>query len=160
MQRLDAGTDRLALAGNFYFESRLGRLHILWAALRRPTDLVRHAAQTLDQFAKRLQGAIRPLVRDAARRLDGQAKLLDSLSYKGVLARGYALVRDARGRPVFRAADAVPGADIEIEFTDGLVGATLGGAAPKPGKGRFTRKPGAKKRSRGGGGDDSQGQLL
>ncbi len=160
MQRLDAGTDRLALAGNVYFDSRLGRLHILGAALRSPADLVRHAAQTLDQFAKRLHGAIRPLVRDAARRLDGQAKLLDSLSYKGVLARGYALVRDARGRPVFRAADAVPGADIEIEFTDGLVGATLGGAAPKPGKGRFTRKPGAKKRSRGGGGDDTQGQLL
>ena len=87
------------------------------------------------------------------------AKLLKSLSYKGVLARGYALVRDARGRPVFRAAEAVPGADIEIEFTDGLVGATLGYAAPERGKGRVTRKPGARKSSRGGG-NDSQGQLL
>ena len=48
---------------------------------------------------------------------------------------------------------------IEIEFTDGLVDATLGHAVPKPGKGRVTRKPGARKRSPGGG-DDSQGQLL
>ena len=160
MQRLDAGTDRLALAGNLYFENRIGRVNTLGAALRNPTDLVRHMVQNLGQVSRRLRGIMRPLLRNATQRLEAQSNLLKSLSYRNVLARGYALVRDARRRPVFRAADAVPGADIEIEFTDGLVGATLGHAVPKPGKGRVTRKPGAGKRSRGGNGDDSQGQLL
>jgi exodeoxyribonuclease VII large subunit len=162
MQRLDGSTDKLVLAGNLYFGNRTGRVNTLGAALRSPADLVRHMGQTLGQTSRRLRGIMRPLLRDAARRLEGQTSLLDSLSYRNVLARGYALVRDDAGRPVFHAADAVPGSDIEIEFSDDTRGATLHGDGPKPRRraGPAKRKKPSAGRKPKAGGDGSQGQLL
>ena len=46
-----------------------------------------------------------------------------------MLARGFALVRDAAGKPVLRAAAVQPGASLGIEFTDGSIGATAEGGA-------------------------------
>ncbi|MEA1650054.1 hypothetical protein UAJ10_13675 [Nitrospirillum sp. BR 11164] len=70
---------------------------------------------------------------DGARRLEGQAKLLETLSYRGVLARGFALVTTAEGHPVTKAADAPAGGRVRVEFIDGAVGATLDGeGAPAP----------------------------
>ena len=67
-----------------------------------------------------------------ARQLDGQAKLLQSLGYHNVLARGFALVR-GRGRPMLRrAAEVKPGAALDIEFADGHVEAHADAAARKP----------------------------
>ncbi len=47
-----------------------------------------------------------------------------------MLARGFALVTDDRGRPVRSRSDAVPGASLTLEFQDGAVGATVAGARP------------------------------
>ena len=57
----------------------------------------------------------------ARRERDGQ--LLAAFSYRGVLQRGFALVRDRAGRPLRAAAAVAPGMPIEIEFSDGRVGA-------------------------------------
>ena len=62
--------------------------------------------------------------------LDGTSKLLVSLSYQSVLARGYALVRDADGRMVRLAAPLQPGDGISVEFTDGRIAAEVKGGAP------------------------------
>ena len=51
--------------------------------------------------------------------LKGQGALLQSLGYRSVLARGYALVRDEAGRPVPRAAEVRPGQPLSVEFADG-----------------------------------------
>ncbi len=61
------------------------------------------------------------------RGLEGTGQLLRSLSYQSALARGYALVRDADGRMVRRAAGLVAGADVSIELSDGRIGATVKG---------------------------------
>ena len=64
-------------------------------------------------------------------RVERVATLLSALSYQGVLARGFALVRDARGTPLHSAAAASPGLALDIEFADGRVGATVtGGGGP------------------------------
>lgn len=55
----------------------------------------------------------------AGDRLSGLAKLLESLSYHGVLERGFALVRGDDGHPVRTAADAGRSERLEIEFHDG-----------------------------------------
>jgi exodeoxyribonuclease VII large subunit len=52
---------------------------------------------------------------------DGQ--LLAAFSYRGVLARGFALVRDRAGRPLRTAGAVSTGMQMDIEFTDGRVGA-------------------------------------
>jgi exodeoxyribonuclease VII large subunit len=61
-----------------------------------------------------------------------QDRVLQSLSYKNVLKRGYAVVRDDENRPVPQAAALASGMAISIEFADGQIGAitTEGGPAP------------------------------
>jgi exodeoxyribonuclease VII large subunit len=99
-------------------------------------------------FAGRSKRAIRNIiaVRRAQSERDGQ--LLAALSYRGVLARGFALVRDAAGLPLRTAAAVSAGVAIEIEFADGRIGARADGApaersgeATKP-RARRDRGPG------------------
>ena len=82
-------------------------------------------------------------------RLAAAAKLLDVVSYRSILERGFALVSDPEAHVPIRSAAGVPdGKLIDIEFHDGHVRAVSGSAtAPKP-----------KRRKPGGGG--SQGSLL
>ena len=74
------------------------------------------------------------------RHLDGCAKLLASLSYQGVLKRGFALVRDAQGMSVRSVRQVAPGQSLDIEFGDGHVGVRAAGIAkpearaPAPGR--------------------------
>ena len=51
-------------------------------------------------------------------------------SYRGVLARGFALVRDEQGLPLHAAAAVGPGARLNLEFSDGRVGATADADRP------------------------------
>jgi len=63
---------------------------------------------------------------DAKRRaLEAHSKMLISLSYQSVLARGYALVRAADGTMVRRASALAVRDRVEIEFRDGRVGAEI-----------------------------------
>jgi exonuclease VII large subunit len=75
------------------------------------------------------------LLRERRARLDGVARQLEALSYNAILARGFALVRDAEGGPLTRAADVAPGTRLSISFADGQVAATADdGGAKKRGK--------------------------
>ncbi len=47
-----------------------------------------------------------------------------AFSYRGVLSRGFALVRDGADQPLRTAAAVQPGMKLDIEFSDGRVGAT------------------------------------
>ncbi|BAT57861.1 exodeoxyribonuclease 7 large subunit [Variibacter gotjawalensis] len=68
--------------------------------------------------------------------IDRAESLLAALSYHGVLERGFALVRDADGKPVHSAKTVDPAMRLDIEFADGRVVATAGEVAqaepPKP----------------------------
>jgi exodeoxyribonuclease VII large subunit len=55
---------------------------------------------------------------------------LSALSYRGVLARGFALVRDEDGHAVHAAASVGPNAHLSIEFADGRVAATADADRP------------------------------
>ena len=56
-------------------------------------------------------------------RCDRDGQLLAAFSYRGVLARGFTLVRDRAGRPLRTAAAVTAGSPIDIEFSDGRVAA-------------------------------------
>ena len=76
-------------------------------------------------------------------RVRSAGQLLTAFSYRGVLARGFALVRDAAGAPLRSAAALTAGMPIAIEFSDGKVGAVVQDGTPvapaKP-KTRGTKK--------------------
>ncbi len=60
-------------------------------------------------------------LRELAARLHGLAGRLQAADPRAVLARGYALVTDAAGRPVTSAAGVRPAARLRLEFADGAV---------------------------------------
>jgi len=102
------------------------------------------------------------------RALETQSKLLTSLSYQGVLARGFAIVRDEQGGMVRKAAGLAPGQTIEIEFADGRTGAQVTGglkpggiSVPSSGPEPARSAPAAARLPRGKrGGGSSQGSLF
>ena len=58
-------------------------------------------------------------LRSAGAALEGYARILDSLSYRSVLARGFALVRGVDGTLRRRASSVVPGETLTLTFADG-----------------------------------------
>jgi exodeoxyribonuclease VII large subunit len=66
---------------------------------------------------------VRQLIAVRTSRAERGGELLAAFSYRGVLARGFALVRDAKGRPLRTAAAITAGMSLEIEFSDGRIGA-------------------------------------
>ncbi|HEU0163135.1 MAG TPA: exodeoxyribonuclease VII large subunit [Rhizomicrobium sp.] len=69
----------------------------------------------------------------ARQHLDGLARLLDGLSHKAVLERGFALVRGGDGAVRRRAAAVQPGEALTLTFADGAVQAVAGaGGKPVP----------------------------
>jgi exodeoxyribonuclease VII large subunit len=80
-------------------------------------SLMRHADTAIGHALSRSRAAVA-----------GQDRVLQSLSYKNVLQRGYAVVRDAGERPLTRAAGIASGSLMSIEFADGRVSAISGEA--------------------------------
>ena len=109
-----------------------------------PTAAIEHRHLRIDDLGNRLATTLRAAVQDrreqlaAARarlaagapekriRLESQrllalAKRLESVSPRSVLQRGFAIVRDEKGRPVQRARGLKPGQVLVNEFRDGKV---------------------------------------
>lgn len=135
-QRFDAAAERLERARHTYVATLRGEWQA-WSARLRPGLLKQHTVQARERLgvsAGRLRRAIAADVKRERQRLDGQAQLLRALSHKGVLARGFALVRDAHGHAV-RTAEAVRALHrVDLEFADGTVGAQIGHGPAKGGK--------------------------
>ena len=76
-------------------------------------------------------------------RLDARAQMLMALSYQGVLARGFAIVRDGNGVMVRSAQTVTAGAALGIEFHDGdvRVQAIESGRPTNPAKGGPSGNP-------------------
>lgn len=85
----------------------------------------RHCAQV----AGRLVPAVQRLIAQRSERLADRGKLMDAVSYKAVLARGFALVTDAEDNLVRTPADVHPGSPLTISLAnDTAIGATVSGA--------------------------------
>src|ERR1700726_2907561 len=105
-------------------------------------------------FTQRAERAVRTLIATRLARCERDGQLLAAFSYRGVLARGFALIRDAAGQPLHSATAITAGMPIEIEFSDGRVGARVDGATSADTPDEPT-KPRAKR-----GGGAGQGDLF
>jgi exodeoxyribonuclease VII large subunit len=142
-QRLDHVGERLghALRRNLQ-EHR--RAFAEAAALLRPkavTGGIATGRERTAALAQRLARAQRAGLARERRRLEALARILDGVSYKGVLDRGFALVRGGDGHVRRRAETLVAGEALSLTFADGTREATAGGTAkprtakPKAGQG-------------------------
>src|SRR5262249_6685694 len=102
-------------------------------------------------LAERAQRAIVTLLHQHDGTVERTGQLLTALSYRGGLARGFAMGRDLVGTPLRTAAAVPPGRTVEIECADGHVRARSEGVRPRT-------ESAARSRSRGGG--EGQGSLF
>ena len=109
-------------------EHAAGRL-----AADRPSGRIVQARQASGALAERLARAGRAALSERAGRVETAARLLEGYSYRGVLARGYAVVRDQRERPLTSAAEVKSGTALSLEFHDGRAAARAAGK-PRPRK--------------------------
>jgi exodeoxyribonuclease VII large subunit len=84
---------------------------------------ITRSAERTAALQARLRQGILTAVGARRRYLVACAKLLASLSYQGVLKRGFALVRDDRGNSVRSVRQVAPGQHLDIELADGHVAA-------------------------------------
>lgn len=125
--RLGFERKRLTLAG---FSKRLGGERLEQKASDHGRALRRDAA--------RLSAAGARMLNRPSERLAAASGLLRSLSYQGVLDRGFALVKLADGKVARRAADLPASGDVSLSFADGSRTARLGDA---PKKQSVSKKP-------------------
>ena len=100
-------------------------------AADRPTARIVQARQASEALAERLARAGRAALSERAGRVETASRLLESYSYRGVLTRGFAVVRDQRERPLTSAAGVKSGTALSLEFHDGRAAARAAGK-PKP----------------------------
>ncbi len=130
-QRLDDLIERLPHSLSARIERAGLGLAEVGARLGSPVRLLAEAEGRLRPCSERLRYMFQAMLRERTGELARLAGMLTSLSYQGVLARGFALVRDEAGRLVDSAARARAAAGLEIEFHDGRVTARRSPRTPK-----------------------------
>jgi exodeoxyribonuclease VII large subunit len=99
--------------------------------LRTERARIGQCREAAERVHERLAPALAAQLERKRARVVSIAQLFDSLNYKSVLARGFALVRDAEGSPVRRAANVGAGQPLAVEFGDGSVQVTAQGSEPE-----------------------------
>ncbi|QAU49214.1 exodeoxyribonuclease VII large subunit [Bradyrhizobium guangzhouense] len=136
--RLTVSGERLGLSARALLRRRRDRFAGLEVRLRasklsnaqvQRNAILRQRERT-QRLSERAGRALVTLLQRLDARVENSGKLLSALSYRGVLARGFALVRDEEGHPLHSADSIGPNARIAIEFADGRVGATADADRP------------------------------
>ena len=98
---------------------------------------LRRAAISRDQSTSALSRAWMTTLQRRRASANGLGKLLETLGYRQVLSRGFALVRDSDGRPLRSARTAAPASFLDIELVDGHIDVMTTGAV-RPRRSRAT----------------------
>jgi exodeoxyribonuclease VII large subunit len=115
------------------------------SALLRPRMIADAAARqrkTIEALEHRLVRAYRQRIGTGARQLHAASRLLDSVSYRAVLERGFSLVRGGKDELRRRAGEVTPGERLTLTIADGEAKATADGKGgrrgpAKPGQGEL-----------------------
>ncbi len=143
-QRLDRAAERLnaALVANTRAaRSKLDRI----AARLRPQALAQDIARRreyLTRTAGRLKPAVQRALETRRKELDGASRMLEGLSHKSVLARGFVMVHREDGALVRAAKDLNAGDVIDLTFADDHKKAVVDPPSAEPGKARTKPKAG------------------
>ncbi len=90
-----------------------------------------HKRGRVDPLGQRLAGAATQITGLRQQTVSQLGKLLETLGYRNVLARGYALVQDGEGHVVTDASSLTPGTALHITLANGTIDAHVAGA-PAP----------------------------
>lgn len=107
---------------------RLGRATARLAGAN-PMQTVRVRRCDVDLNERQLRTLTRALVARLSERLERDERVLEAMSYRSVLRRGYSVTRTGEGAIVRAPADAPPGTPLRTELAEGEVRSTVDGAA-------------------------------
>ena len=128
-QRFDHASAKLGSALTLLVHRQRARFDRAVAGLTPQPMLAgaRRQRERVSDLSHRMQLAVQRRVGDLNTRLTTSAKLLDTLSYRATLDRGFALVAKTGRGLVERGAEIKPGDKLEITFADGTAPATATG---------------------------------
>jgi exodeoxyribonuclease VII large subunit len=132
-QRLDTASDKLQHALRRNLQIHDVRFNRAGAQLRDRVlrDRMAVNAERLGVLARRAERAERARLAEARRHLDGLARVLDGISYRAVLERGFALVRGEDGTVRRRAGTVKDGESLRLIFADGEAKVVAGEGSTK-----------------------------
>ncbi len=152
-QRFDELSERLPRALKVSIERQAMKFESVKRMLKPETVKaeIRRADEHLIQGSERMGRAILNYVGLKKNEFETPARLLESLSYQGVLERGFAVVRGDNGKTLSDGKKIKKGANLGIEFRDGIISAMATGekSGPVKKKAKADKLPPGK-----------QGQLL
>ena len=121
-QTLDLLSEKLAGGLRENIQSKHVQYQKIQSRLTSPKFLIKEKTQIVIHLAKQLEQTMPRILNDQKNKIDTATRMLDSLSPKGVLSRGYALIYDKAGK-IVRKSEAVSNNDnltIEFENNDKL----------------------------------------
>ena len=125
LEEVDALRRRLARAMRRNIEVAMQRLDLAARRLLTPAERLARHGERVAELARRLSASAARLVRDRRARLASAAAGLAHLDPTRVLARGYAIARDARGSVVRTSTQIEVGESIDLRFAEGGADATV-----------------------------------
>ncbi len=142
-QRLDVAGERLGHALRRNLQQRAERLLRATSKLqpKRLGERIAVCGERTQVLGRRLRQAQMVRLQNIRRNLDGIERMLESVSYRSVLERGFALVRGEDGRVRRRAIDIAAGENFSVVFADGTTAATATSGEPATTKPKAASKP-------------------
>ena len=76
---------------------------------------------TLNNYSNRIRISSKQYISSRIEKINSVSKLIESLSYKSVINRGYAVIRNSNKKPVQKMSDILSDNEINIELKDGIL---------------------------------------
>jgi exodeoxyribonuclease VII large subunit len=118
MQRLDHLGDNLGRVIRSIFTRHEAALQTLAGKIRSPEARAAEAGRLLALHAESLMRVGSKLLHEPRRTLSHAGAMLESLSFKSVLNRGFTIIRDESGKAVMDAGAVHSGAALTVQFRD------------------------------------------
>ena len=115
-QNIDYLGERLANALKHKIQARKTKLFDVASQLTSPKFLINQKRQSLNHLNERLKSIPERLIKDKNVHLQNHARMLESLSHKGVLSRGYALIYNENGQLLRNSQNIQANQTLNIEF--------------------------------------------
>ena len=137
---------RLLQSLRIYYENLQGKFHRLVASrpMVNPLVLLERPTRRFDDAVEELFAASADRVRNAGEKLNLQTEKLKALSPLFPLKKGYAIIKDVKGRAVKTAAALAPGDRLSLQFAQGKAEAEVLSSsspeAPQPGPAKTEKK--------------------
>ena len=117
-QKLDHASETLIRVFERQIQQKKTRLIERASSIRHPRDLVAEKTRTLKGVHDRLQAQPEKICDQPKQNLEHLSRMLDSLSFKATLDRGFVVVRDQNNKPITEAQTLKSGTKITLEYKE------------------------------------------